>query len=339
MIESGQTILDEKGKAELEFPLDRQVMTGEHGLSVVATVVDFDGRAASETKAFQVTPDILVGISRHPEEARAEEEQALTVMLAKPDGKRINSGAIQAEILQQSWAYVAKRNEQGDLYWDEQEIWRKTVTSDLTLEKGAATFRFAFAWGGRYLLAFTYKDDAGRSFTSATPFEVTGESYAYENKDLPYLPLALSADQPAYKPGETARLTARPRSPVSRYLVTLEQAGVLKYQVITPKSDADTLEVPILAEYAPNLYVSVLGLTGRGEFPVYAGHYDTEAPSFYWGTLNLPVRHDVEGLQVKISPAVSELKAEPGANVTLDFTVQGPQGRRGRSGDGRGGGG
>ena len=326
LIESGQTILDEKGRAELEFPLDRQVMNGQHGLSVVATVVDFDGRAASETKVFQVTPDFLVGISRHPDEARADEEQVLTVMVAKPDGKRINRGALQAEILQKSWAYVAKRNEQGDLYWDEQEIWRKTVTSDLTLAKGTATFRFAFAWGGRYLLAFTYKDDAGRSFTSATAFEVSGESYAYENRDLPYLPLALSADQPAYKPGETARLTARPRSPVSRYLVTLEQEGVLKYQVITPKSDADNLEVPIQAEYAPNLYVSVLGLTPRGEFPVYAGHYDTQAPGFYWGTLNLPVRHEVEGLQVKISPAVKDLKAEPGAKVTLDFTVQGPKG-------------
>ena len=148
-----------------------------------------------------------------------------------------------------------------------------------------------------------------------------GESYAYENRELPYLPLALSADQPAYKPGETARLTARPRSPVSRYLVTLEQEGVLKYQVITPKSDADNLEVPIKAEYAPNLYVSVLGLTPRGEFPVYAGYYDTQAPGFYWGTLNLPVRHEVEGLQVQISPAVKDLKAEPGSKVTLDFTV------------------
>ena len=321
LIESGQTILDEKGRAELEFPLDRKVMNGQQGLSVVATVVDFDGRAASETKAFQVTPDFLVGISRHPESARADEEQVLTVMLAKPDGKRIDQGAIQAEILQKSWAYVAKRNEQGDLYWDGEDIWRKTVTSDLTLEKGTATFRFSFAWGGGYLLAFTYKDDAGHSFASATAFEVIGESYAYENRELPYLPLALSADQPAYKPGETARLTARPRSPVSRYLVTLEQEGVLKYQVITPKSDADNLEVPIKAEYAPNLYVSVLGLTPRGEFPVYAGHYDTQAPSFYWGTLNLPVRHEVEGLQVKISPAVKDLKAEPGSQVTLDFTV------------------
>jgi uncharacterized protein YfaS (alpha-2-macroglobulin family) len=326
LIESGQTILDEKGRAEVEFPLDRQVMTGQHGVSVVATVVDFDGRAASDTQVFQVTPDLLVGISRHPEAARADEEQVLRVMVARPDGKQIRRGVIQADILQKSWAYVAKRNQAGDLYWDEQEIWRKTTTSDLTLENGVAAFRFTFAWGGRYLLAFTYRDKAGRSFSSATAYEVSGESYAYENRDLPYQPLALTADRAAYKPGQTARLTARPRSPVSRYLVTLEQEGVLKYQVVTPKPGADILEVPIRAEYAPNLYVSVLGLTPRGEFPVYAGHYDIEAPGFYWGTLNLPVRQEVEGLKVKISPGVADLKAEPGDKVTLDFIVQSAKG-------------
>jgi alpha-2-macroglobulin len=326
LIESGQTILNEQGRAELEFPLDRQVMNGEHGLSVVATVLDFDGRAASETKVFQVTPEILVGISRHPEAARPDEEQVLTVMVTRPDGKRIDRGALRAEILEKSYASVAKRNEQGDLYWDFQDVWRKTVTSDLTINKGTATFRFSFPWGGSRLLAFTYKDKTGRSFTSATAFEVSGDNYAYENRDLPYLPLALNADRPAYKPGETARLTARPQTPVSRYLLTLEQDGVLKYQVITPKSNSENLEVPILSEYAPNLYVSVLGLTPRGEFPVYAGHYDTQAPTFYWRTLNLPVRQEVEGLQVKISPAVGELKAEPGAKVTLDFSVHAPKG-------------
>ena len=138
LIESGQTILDEQGRAELEFPLDRQVMNGQHGLSVVATVVDFDGRAATDTKVFQVTPEKLVGISRHPDSARADEEQVLKVMVAKPDGKAISKGVVKAEILQKSWAYVPKRNEQGDLYWDEQEVWAKTVGSDLTLDKGTA---------------------------------------------------------------------------------------------------------------------------------------------------------------------------------------------------------
>jgi uncharacterized protein YfaS (alpha-2-macroglobulin family) len=321
LIESGQAILDEQGRAEVEFPLDRPVMDGQHGLSVVATVVDFDGRAATESQVFQVTPLTLVGISRHPATARSDAEQVLNVIVATPDGKTLPSGRIKAAILQKSWAYVPKRNEQGDLYWDEQEIWAQTVSSDLTLEKGTAAFRFAFAWGGRYLVAFTYTDAAGRTFNSATPYEVRGENYAYQNREAPYQPLALVADKPAYKPGETAKLTVRPQRPVSRYLLTLEQDGVLKYQVITPRPGNDRLEVPITAEYAPNVYVSVLGLTPRGDFPIYAGHYDFEAPNFYWGTLNLPVRQEVEPLHIAISPGVTDLKAKPGSNVTLNFTV------------------
>ena len=121
----------------------------------------------------------------------------------------------------------------------------------------------------------------------------------------------------ARRPG----LPCRPKRPVSCYLVTLEQEGLLQHQVVTPKGELKDMEIPIKAEYGPNVYVSVLALTPRGEFPVFAGRYDTEAPGYYWGNLNLPVRLEVEQLQVQISPGVKDLRAEPGANVTLDFTA------------------
>ena len=130
-----------------------------------------------------------------------------------------------------------------------------------------------------------------------------------------------------------------PRRPVSRYLITLEQNGVLEHFVLAAPAGLQLLEIPIKAEYAPNVYVSILGLTARGEFPAYASRYDSEAPDFFWGTLNLPVRKQAERLEVKISPQRQRVKAEPGAQVDLEFTVQG-QGRQGRgSRNGRGGGG
>ena len=74
--------------------------------------------------------------------------------------------------MEKSWAYVAKRNEQGDVYWADQEAWRKIFSNELPLEKGEAAFRFDFGWDGRYLVAFTYRDDQGRSFASATAYQV-----------------------------------------------------------------------------------------------------------------------------------------------------------------------
>ncbi|MDD5641118.1 MAG: MG2 domain-containing protein [Syntrophales bacterium] len=329
MLEGGQAVLDEKGSLVLEFPLDRQVLSGQNGLLVLATVVDFDGRAATATKTMQVEPDYLVGISVHPERVKAHLNQVLRLRLAKPDGKLLQEGAIQVEILAQRWGYVAKLNERGNVFWQDQEVWRHSGGADLKLKKGEASYRFDFSQGGRYRLAFSYQDEKGRRFTSTTFYDVMGDIYwdAESRKEKPFQTLALAADQKAYKPGQTARLTISPPQPVARYLMTLEQNGVLQHRVLSAQQGLQVLKLPIQAKYAPNVYVSVLGLTPRGDFPVLPGRYDSEAPSFYWGNLNLPVRLEVEPLMVKISPGTKDLKFEPGAKVELDFLAQTPDGK------------
>ena len=328
LLESGQAILDENGQATVEFPLDPKVLSGLQGLAVTAAVVDFDGRSVANTKDFQVDPEILVGIGTHVGEIRAGDEQGLKAIVTHK-GKKITKGQVRAEVLQQSSTYVAKRNDQGDVYWDYQEIWRKLFTNEIPLKNGEAGFRFDFSSGGEYLVSFTYVDERGRSFASSTNYKVTGDFYwsDYENREKPYQALAISADRPAYEPGQKAKIMVSPRRPVARYLVTLEQNGVLEHRVMAAPAGLQLLEIPIKAEYAPNVYVSILGLTSRGEFPAFASRYDREAPDFFWGNLNLPVRKQAERLEVKISPNLKELKAEPGAQVELEFTVQGKDGR------------
>ncbi|MEW6657667.1 MAG: MG2 domain-containing protein [Thermodesulfobacteriota bacterium] len=329
LLEGGQAVLDQKGRVEVEFPLDRRMLSGQYGLLVLATVVDFDGRPATATKTMQVDPEILVGISTHPDRVRANQDLALRVRLAQADGKLLTQGKIQAEIMEQRWGYVAKRNEQGDVFWQDQEVWRRTRTADLNLKNGEADFRFDFNHGGRYLLAFAYQDEKGRRFLSSTYYEVSGNIFwdTEPRRGRPFPSVALAADQTAYKPGQTAQVTISPPQRVAYYLVTLEQNGVLQHQVLTAQQGLQALKLPIKKEYAPNFYVSVLGVTPRGDFPVLPGRYDTEAPGFVWGNLNLPVRLEVDPLVVKISPGQKDLKAEPGAKVALDFLVQTPDGK------------
>jgi len=329
LLEGGQAVLDQKGQTILEFPLARQVLTGLNGLLVVATVVDFDGRPATATKSFQVEPDYLVGIGPHAERVKAHQAQVLRLRLARPNGKLVKQAAIEVEIMEKRWGYVPKRNEQGDVFWDDQELWRRSGFGELNLENGEANYRFDFSQGGRYLLLFSFQDEQGRRFTSSTFYEVSGDIYwdAEARKDRPFQTLALAADQKAYKPGQTARLTVSPPRAIARYLVTLEQNGVLQHQVLTPQAGFQVLELPMLANYAPNVFVSVLGVTPRGEFPVLPGRYDTEAPGFLWGNINLPVRLEVDPLVVKISPGRQNLRAEPGAKVDLELQAQTPDGK------------
>ena len=51
---------------------------------MIATVVDFDGRAASNSKNFQVKPDYLVGLSNHPEQVQSNTEQVLKAVVVGP---------------------------------------------------------------------------------------------------------------------------------------------------------------------------------------------------------------------------------------------------------------
>ena len=329
LLESGQTVLDAKGQATIEFPLDKEVLAGYHGLEVVASVVDFDGLASSNNKVFQIEPEILVGISQHPENIKSGDGQILKLTVVRKDGQKIPQGRLQVELMLQQWVYVAQRNEQGDVYWAHQETWRKTSAAELSFDKGEGLYQFDLMEGGRYLVAFTYRDEQGRTYTSSTTYEVSGDYYweTYENRKRPYEALALSADQTAYKPGQTARLSVRPRRPVSCYLLTLEREGVVEHRVVPAKAGLKYLEAPIRAEHAPNVFVSVLALTPRGDFPGYASRYDSEAPGFYWGNLNLSVRQELEPLEVKIAPTKKELKAAPGATVELDLLAQSKDGK------------
>ena len=328
LLESGQAILDENGQAVVEFPLDSKVLAGLQGLTVTGTVVDFDGRSVSNSKDFQVDPEILVGISNHAGQIQAGDGQVLKAIVTQK-GNKIITGQLRAEVLQQSSTYIAKRNDQGDVYWDYQEIWRKLYANELPIKNGEADFRFDFNTGGAYLISFTYVDEKGRKFASSTSYQVTGDFYwqDYENREKPYRALAISTDRSAYEPGQKARIMVSPRRPVARYLLTLEQNGVLEHRVLTAPAGLQLLEIPIKAEYAPNVYVSIVGLTARGEFPAYASRYDSDAPDFFFGTINLPVRKQAERLEVKISPTVKELKAEPGAQVELEFAVQDKDGK------------
>jgi uncharacterized protein YfaS (alpha-2-macroglobulin family) len=327
LIESGQAILDAQGKATVEFPLDHQMLAGRRGITVVATVVDFDGRAAATSKDFQVEPDVLVGISGHPDKVQLGEEHKLNVMVVDKQGKKVTQGTVRAEVLERSWSYVAKRNEQGDIYWEDEATWRRAFASDLPFKDGQASFNFDCATPGSYLLAFTYTNPQGKSFSSGTYIQANWEYIPEEKRGRPYQPLSLWADRSAYKPGDTANVEISPKTPVAYYLVTLEREGLLSHQVIQGGKGSKTLPLLMKAEYGPNVYVSVLGVTPRGFFPVRPGSYDIEAPGFVWGNLNLPVLKDVEGLTVQINPQVADWRARPGDQVTVDLTVTTPKGQ------------
>lgn len=326
LVESSESTLDDKGELSIDFPLDRDVRSGKNDLSVEATVVDFDGRQASESGVFEMRRPFLVGIARHQEKVSPKTAQTLEAIVVDKNDRLINRGVLQVDVLKNDYISVPYRNQKGDVGY-RSNVWRNVVSNQLPIKGGKALFDFDFGSGGKYLLRFTYRDKKGQTFTSATRYDAVPDIFsnywriAEDITDNRLASLTLLSDKKQYLPGDTAVIFPVPSRPVTTYLVTVEQDEVLSQRVIAADAAKRGIKIPIRAAYMPNVYISVLGLLPRGGFPLYSRQYDFEAPTAFFGTLNIPVRTGAGPLKISIGEGTDPIREKPGANLSLDLNV------------------
>ena len=100
-------------------------------------------------------------------------------------------------------------------------------------------------------------------------------------------------------------------------LVTVEREGVMRSEVVTLSGTAPQIDVPITEEMLPNVFVSVILLTGRASQPT--GTADVGAPQFRVGYATLRVDAETRHLKVEITPSKTEVR--PGEEVTVEMKV------------------
>ena len=333
-LESGESYLDGDGQLTLEFPMSREVLAGEKSLVVTATVLDFDGRAASVTKSWTAQSPYNVGIAAHQENIAADSEQILNAIVVDAAGKRVPEGKIEAEVLRQSWIYYRKRNLEGNEYWVDEKVWRRVSINELALQSGAVSFGAGFDWGGDYLVKVTYFAPDGKSYSSATRYQVGWVSADEDsrNRDRNAQRAPLYADRASYRPGQTAVVRLGVRRKGAAYLTVIGRDGIASYEVTRPANGLKKIKTPLTDKNAPNVYAIVVGTLGRGAFPVYTGRIDDGLPTLFYGAIDLPVTKKPDTLAIAIAPeSKKELAAEPGQEVTIKLAATGEGGKGARA--------
>ena len=145
---------------------------------------------------------------------------------------------------------------------------------------------------------------------------VAGEddvSWRRENNDR----ITLISDKAEYSPGETAEiLIPSPFAGEHEALITIERGRIHQHEVIKMNGSSQVYRLPITAEHAPNIYLSVALVQGR------EGPQEGAAPrlaEFKLGILPIDVEPVAQRLTISLTPSVEQ--AQPGADVTYQLAV------------------
>ncbi len=278
---------------------------------VRAAVTDVGGHTAEGDAAVQVVrSQVLIGLKTEGWLGQAGEPLTVHLVTLTPTGQPQPDQTVQVQVFREHWNTVRRRDADGRWGW-ESELELTPVDAPATVvtdAQGRATFTFTPPQGGLYRLVATTTDAQGREREAGMRVWAVGaEALLWPYTDTARLPLF--PDQEAYEPGDTAQVLVPPPFTADGVaLVTVERQGVRQawLQPLTPGNTV--LEVPIQADMAPGVYVTVTALKPPGE----------TAAAYRVGTAYLPVNRTAQRLQVQVTP--DREQAQPGDTVA--FTIE-----------------
>ncbi|MDR0224849.1 MAG: alpha-2-macroglobulin [Burkholderiaceae bacterium] len=158
-----------------------------------------------------------------------------------------------------------------------------TVCSGSSDAQGLVQCEAQLSQPGEVELIVTASDKDGRASQAATSVWVTRQGelwFGGEDHDrMDVLP-----EKRSYEAGETARFQVRMPFRYATALVAVEREGIVSTQVVQLNGQNPTVELKVLPEWGPNVYVSVLALRGRlREVPWYSFFtWGFKAPREWW---------------------------------------------------------
>lgn len=168
------------------------------------------------------------------------------------------------------------------------------------------------ASGGDYWIVVEGATDKDEAAVAAVEIYAWGDGGgSWRSSDT--LSMDIVADKKEYKAGDTATLILKTDLAEATGLVTIERDGVIEKRLIDVTPTAKHLTVPIAANHAPNIYVSVALVQRR------MGDGPRGKPRMRMGIVNLPVRP--EGNRLSVAVETDRKDYRPGAQVTATIKV------------------
>ncbi len=232
---AGQGTTDRDGKLVVRFATD--AVEEDRVYTLVAEITDPNRRVVRTATALPVTQRGVVVMCRTEKKVvRPGEAFTLEATVVNP---------LHVPVATQGEAVLVRRVRNGE-HFDEEDVQTVAATTDA---RGRAAVELKAPRPGAYLAKFRTRDARGAQVEGAAELTVGGDA-----EDLTKQ-AKLVADREFYREGDVAHVLVNvPVAPVP-VLLTYEGERVLGYRVFQATERSSTVDLPLSAEHAPNVFL------------------------------------------------------------------------------------
>jgi uncharacterized protein YfaS (alpha-2-macroglobulin family) len=276
--------LDKNGAANVALPKLPEVKTPRE-LLVQATYADPNGEVQTLSQTLPVWPAAVVLGVRTDAWVSVRQKLAAQVVALDTSGKPRAGVSVKLRAVAHRTSSTRKRLVGGFYAYDNQNADQDLgqVCSGSSDARGLVLCEIELDALGEIELIAEAGDGGGHTARSAASVWVTRQGEVWfggDNQDR----MDVIPEQRRYEPGQTARFQVRSPFRHATALVAVERNGIIETFNVELNGKDPTIDVPVKAEWAPNVYVSVLAVRGRvREVPWYSFFtWGWRAPSEWW---------------------------------------------------------
>lgn len=319
IISSKDDTLDERGGLKVAVVTNAGDLRGPQSLTLEADVTSPSRQVISgRANIFVHGSEFYIGVS--PSTTFLNKDSTLTykIVAVTPNREIVPSVRVSVKFIKRIWRSVRRAETGGRYSWDSEveDLVQDSLVVTTGREPVVRTFKPKDP--GLYFMEAEGKDKRGNIVYSTAYFYTVGEGYVpWERRDDDIIELV--ADKEHYKPGDVARIMVK--SPYERAvaMVTIERDGVLQHFSTTVVGSASVVQIPILHEHLPNVYVSVVLVQGRVAGIAPTREADVGRPSFKIGYVGLSISPLEKLLKVTVTPDRQSYR--PGDSVEVHITT------------------
>jgi uncharacterized protein YfaS (alpha-2-macroglobulin family) len=231
---------------------------------VEATVIGDDDKTVTNTEDVLALPAFVLGM-KAPRYIDKGDSIPVEVLMVDGDGKPLAGRNVTLRLLQRQWSSILQASD----FTDGKPKYRTEVVDEKRLERTVRTgddsvkLDLPIAGSGVYIVEIEASDDLGRRQTVSVDLFAGGNQPVTWSRP-PAQVFKVTADKPAYGPGETANLVLESPFQTARALAIVEMPdGANRYSWLDVKNGYGKFSLPIEKSFLPRVPVHFALMRGR----------------------------------------------------------------------------